>query len=166
MAKRPPIPADLERQVLIEVGHRCAIHTCRQVPVEIAHIVPWSRCHSHEFHNLIALCPTCHTRYDNGQIDRRAMSAYKRAAWWRNTRYTDLERRLMLRFATGTVTDAWVFAGLDLLLSQLVADGLLTDTGDSRPATLPENFRERRFKLTPAGETFVDVLRQPDRGTP
>ena len=64
MAKRPPIPVDLHRIVLIEAGHRCAIHTCRQVPVEIAHIDPWSRCREHRFENLIALCPTCHTRID------------------------------------------------------------------------------------------------------
>ena len=73
MAKRPPIPAELERAVLIECGHRCAIPTCRQVPVELAHIIPWSRCKAHTFDNLIALCPTCHTRYDHGEIDRKSM---------------------------------------------------------------------------------------------
>lgn len=32
----------------------------------------------HTFGNMIALCPTCHTRFDNGQIDRLAMLEYKR----------------------------------------------------------------------------------------
>src|SRR5437588_719861 len=77
MAKRPPIPADLERAVLIESGHRCAIPTCRQVPVELAHIIPWSKCKTHSLDNLIALCPTCHTRYDEGVIDRKSMLTYK-----------------------------------------------------------------------------------------
>ncbi|HKQ08164.1 MAG TPA: HNH endonuclease signature motif containing protein [Blastocatellia bacterium] len=74
-ARTPPRP--LERDVLVEAGHRCAIPTCRQIPVEIAHIVPWARVKAHTFDNLIALCPTCHTRYDNGEIDRRAMLQYK-----------------------------------------------------------------------------------------
>jgi hypothetical protein len=105
MARRPPIPTERERQILLEAGHRCAIHTCRRVPVEIAHIVPWSRCRAHEFPKLIALCPTCHTRYDNGQIDRKAMSVYKRAAWWRNSRYSDLEQRLLIQFSEGAAND-------------------------------------------------------------
>lgn len=31
----------------------------------------------HKFGNLIALCPNCHTRYDKGEIDRKAMFMYK-----------------------------------------------------------------------------------------
>ena len=62
--QRPPIPADLKRRVLVEAGHRCAIPTCRQIPVEVAHIVPWSENKEHEFENLIALCPNCHDLYD------------------------------------------------------------------------------------------------------
>jgi hypothetical protein len=31
----------------------------------------------HKFENLIALCPNCHTRYDSGEIDRKAMLMYK-----------------------------------------------------------------------------------------
>ena len=66
---RQTIPRQLEREVLMEAGHRCAIPTCRQTPVEIAHIVPWEQIQEHTFDNLIALCPTCHTRYDKGEID-------------------------------------------------------------------------------------------------
>jgi hypothetical protein len=31
----------------------------------------------HDFENLIALCPTCHTRYDKREIDRKSMLLYK-----------------------------------------------------------------------------------------
>ena len=31
----------------------------------------------HTFDNLMALCPTCHTRFDKGEIDRKAMRQYK-----------------------------------------------------------------------------------------
>src|SRR5690242_15797603 len=40
MANRPGIPRALQRQVLVEAGHRCSIPTCRQTPVEIHHIIP------------------------------------------------------------------------------------------------------------------------------
>ncbi|MBC3984240.1 HNH endonuclease [Streptomyces sp. AC536] len=76
---RPKIPSELRRRVLIEAGHRCAIPTCKSTPVEIAHIIPWAKTRKHEFKNLIALCPTCHTRFDDphGPIDRKAMRRYK-----------------------------------------------------------------------------------------
>ncbi|WP_165959796.1 HNH endonuclease signature motif containing protein [Nonomuraea longispora] len=68
----------MERKILIEAGHRCAIPTCRATPVEIAHIDPWAKVLEHRPENLIALCPTCHTRYDRHEIDRQSMLAYKR----------------------------------------------------------------------------------------
>jgi hypothetical protein len=74
---RPSIPAEIKRRVLVEAGHRCAIPTCRQQTTEIAHIVSWEKVQKHEFENLIALCPNCHTRYDRGEIDRPAMLRYK-----------------------------------------------------------------------------------------
>jgi hypothetical protein len=39
----------------------------------------WSIVKEHKFENLIALCPTCHTRYDHGEIDRKSMRLYKAA---------------------------------------------------------------------------------------
>ncbi|MGW1789715.1 HNH endonuclease [Streptomyces tubercidicus] len=78
-AKRPAIPRELRRHVLIEAGHRCAIPTCRATPVEVAHIIPWAKVKKHEFKNLITLCPTCHTRFDDPHdpLDRKAMRQYK-----------------------------------------------------------------------------------------
>lgn len=74
---RPAIPAELRRQVLVEAGHRCAIHTCRHPAVDIHHIEPWVTCREHRFENLIALCPNCHRRADAGEIDRKSLSMYK-----------------------------------------------------------------------------------------
>ncbi|MEU6928539.1 HNH endonuclease signature motif containing protein [Streptomyces sp. 2RAF24] len=75
--KRTSVPRPLARQLFVEAGHRCAIPTCRATPLEIAHIVPWRRVRRHEFHNMIVLCPNCHTRFDGGDIDRQAMFRYK-----------------------------------------------------------------------------------------
>lgn len=92
---RPDIPTALKRAVLVEAGHRCAITTCRQVPVDLAHITPWVKVKEHTFDNLIALCPTCHARYDRGEIDRKSMVQYKLNLEVLNGRYTDVERQLL-----------------------------------------------------------------------
>ncbi|NEA65341.1 HNH endonuclease signature motif containing protein [Streptomyces sp. SID12488] len=76
-ANRPAMPRELERRILVEAGHRCAIPTCRATLVEIAHIEPWCKVLKHEFENLIALCPNCHTLFGRGKIDRKAMYEYK-----------------------------------------------------------------------------------------
>ncbi|MFE3586796.1 HNH endonuclease [Streptomyces niveus] len=97
-AGRPEIPMKIKRPVLVEAGHRCAIPTCRQTPVEIAHIVPWSKVQEHRFENLIALCPTCHARFDQGDIDRQSMMQYKANLEVVNSRYTDHERQILKEF--------------------------------------------------------------------
>lgn len=76
-ANRPAIPSVLDRRVRVEAGHRCAIPICRTPVIEIAHIRPWAQVKRHEFENLIALCPTCHTFFDRGHIDRASMLQYK-----------------------------------------------------------------------------------------
>jgi hypothetical protein len=114
---RPAIPRPLERAVLVEAGHRCAIPTCRQVPVEIAHIVPWSQVKEHKLENLIALCPTCHSRYDREEIDRLSMLQYKANLSVLNNRYGDLERRVLLHFAEHPAQELiTVSGGMGLLL--------------------------------------------------
>ncbi|MFJ4585324.1 HNH endonuclease [Streptomyces echinatus] len=92
---RPDIPTALRRAVLVEAGHRCAIPTCRQTPVELAHITAWAKVKEHTFDNLIALCPTCHTRFDRGEMDRKSMLQYKANLEILNHRYTDIERQLL-----------------------------------------------------------------------
>ena len=77
MAERNSIQAELRRRVLVEAGHRCAIHTCRNPDVDVHHIVPWETCREHSYDNLIALCPNCHRRATNGVIDRKSLRLYK-----------------------------------------------------------------------------------------
>src|SRR5438552_156432 len=96
---RPAIPRQLKRDVLVEAGYRCAIPTCRRPTVEVAHISPWAKVKAHTFDNLIALCPTCHVRYDNGGIDRRAMLQYKANLSVLSGRYGEVERRVLPHFA-------------------------------------------------------------------
>lgn len=76
--KRKHLPREIRRYVLVEAGHRCAIPTCKATPVEIAHIIPLAKNGDDSQDNLIALCPNCHSRYDKGEIDRKAIRAYKK----------------------------------------------------------------------------------------
>lgn len=122
---RDAIPADIKRAVLVEAGHRCAIPTCRSTTTEIAHIVPWAETQDNSFANLIALCPNCHTRYDQKkEIDRKAIQMYKQNLGVLNNRYGDMERRI---FEYVAVTKERVFilgAGGDFMVANAVKDGL------------------------------------------
>jgi len=62
----------------MEARYRCVI--CRAFTVEIHHIVPFREHRVHEYKNLIALCPNCHSLSDDGKIDRAALRKYKAAA--------------------------------------------------------------------------------------
>lgn len=85
----------------MEAGHRCAIPTCKNTPIEIAPIDPWSKVKEHAFENLIALCPTCHAQYDRGDIDRQSILGYKSNLATLNGRYGSYERRALQFFADG-----------------------------------------------------------------
>ena len=153
MAKRPPIPADLERAILIECGHRCAIPTCRQVPLEISHIQPWSRCKTHAFENLIALCPTCHTRFDNGDIDRKSMRIYKLNLFLVSSRYGDLELRVIRTFVMDRAIDTfWWFVDMEIMLLYLLGDGVLKATNQER---LVGGLVQKLYKLTVKGHEYI-----------
>ena len=157
---RPPIPRPMERQVLVEAGHRCAIPTCRQTPVEIAHIDKWAQVLEHTFENLIALCPTCHTRYDNGDIDRLSMLRYKANLTIVNGRYGDVERRVLQYFVDDPSRPHIVlFGGLEFLVTHLIKDGLIYDTGLGKGVGMGGDFgvveSEKVYALTEQGKAFI-----------
>ncbi|WP_434723101.1 HNH endonuclease [Mesorhizobium sp. RIZ17] len=133
MADRIPVPAEIKRAVLVEAGHRCAIPTCRATTTEIAHITPWSETRDNSAENLIALCPNCHTRFDQkGEIDRKAVRMYKQNLAILNNRYGEFERRiftLLAKTPLATTADRVfvVGAGGDVLLANAIADGLFED---------------------------------------
>jgi hypothetical protein len=151
---RPAIARQLERDVLVEAGHRCAIPACHQVPVQLAHIKPWNEVKGHTFDNLIALCPTCHARYDKGEIDRKAMLQYKANLSVLNGRYGDLERRVLLYFAESPDRDSIYLAkGFDILLMYLIADGFLVETDELKYRFSKDGML---YNITREGREFVD----------
>src|SRR6185436_16552336 len=82
---RPRIPAAIERQVLIDAGHRCAVCGI-ELPLELAHIIPWSRSKEHSADNLLCLCANCHSRADAEKWGEATLREYKQRPWvlrWR-----------------------------------------------------------------------------------
>lgn len=161
---RPAIPRPLERDVLVEAGHRCAIPTCKQTPVEIAHIIPWEIVREHAFDNLIALCPNCHDRYDKKQeIDRKSMLQYKANLSVINQRYGDLEKRVLEYFAERPNENwIWLPSSFEILLMYLLKDGLLVDATAAQRGGFSNGFSIRdissgkRYDLTTKGKEFIE----------
>ncbi|MEU2856633.1 HNH endonuclease signature motif containing protein [Streptomyces syringium] len=131
---RPAIPVPLQRQVLMEAGHRCAIPTCRSTPVEFAHIKPYAQAKEHTFDNLIALCPTCHARFDRGDIDAPSMRQYKLNLGLLHGRYGPLELQALQWFASHpNQLEINIPRGMDWAFGNLTLDGLATV--EDRPPT-------------------------------
>jgi hypothetical protein len=127
-AMRPPVPEPIKRAVLVEAGHRCAIPTCRATTTEIAHIVPWAKTQDDSFENLIALCPTCHTRFDQKkEIDGLAIKMYKQNLGILNNRYGEFERRLFEILAKSGERVFVLGAAGDILVANAVKDSFFED---------------------------------------
>ncbi|WHT20199.1 HNH endonuclease signature motif containing protein [Crossiella sp. CA-258035] len=168
---RPPIPAELRRAVLIEAGHRCAIPTCRQYPVEVDHIVDWAKVRCHEFDNLIALCPTCHARKTGGDIDAKSMKQYKINLGVLTGRYSDLELRLLrwlVDYVPGRnrpmLPDGMIWTVGDLLLDGMIQLG---DDGRLLPSGYPDGTQQkgiRTFNAERAAERNAKFVSLTEKG--
>ncbi|WP_425302693.1 HNH endonuclease signature motif containing protein [Nocardia wallacei] len=129
--------------MLVEAGHRCAIPTCRQHPVEVDHIVDWAKVRRHDFDNLIALCPTCHARKTKGDIDIQSMKQYKANLGVLTSRYGDLELRLLRSLAEWVpgIPRPMVSDGMVWMVADLRRDGVIELRQDGW--FLPSGWRDR-----------------------
>ena len=160
---RPSVPAELERRVKIEAGHRCAIPTCKYNRVEIAHIVPWSEVFEHRFENLIALCPNCHNLYDKDKkIDRKSILIYKQNLGLLNHRYGEYERRVLQYFLESRKEYVFISGGSELLIHFLVKDDLLFKTtinsgisSEIKALNSGPIYSWTMYKLTDSGRLFI-----------
>ena len=158
MADRPKIPTELRRRVLIEAGHRCAIPTCKTSTTEIAHIEPWAKVKEHRFENLIALCPTCHTRFDKREIDRISMRQYKSALAIINGRYSEFERRILEYLALNPQEQSKTFVfshDRDIDLMYLLRDGIIEKLPFRTGIKISGVPSQAEFRLTASGQKFI-----------
>jgi HNH endonuclease len=137
MGDRPAIPADLERQLMIEAGFRCAMPNCHAVePLEIEHIDDFANVGKHEFANMIVLCSNCHRRKRDTNnprhINRLSLTKIKQNLMLLNGRYSDLERRILEEMRNIMESDpdrrpaVLIHHTMELLARYLVHDGLVT----------------------------------------
>ena len=159
MCERPPIPAELRRRILVEAGHRCAIPTCRHPTTEIAHIEPWRKVREHKYENLIALCPNCHKRAEDGDIDRKSLRIYKRILQRLTDRYNRFELNVLNELRQGRPVN--MAGNMLLLIKNLLDEGLVTIREgiargnvalNVRMGTIPINVQ---VILTEKGEKFI-----------
>ncbi len=156
---RPAIPKDIERAVKTEAGHRCAIPACKQTPVELHHIEPFSKVQEHTLENLIALCPNCHARADKGEIDKQSLLICKSNLSVLNGRYNETERRVLKKFASEPDLEKITFpTGFDILLHYLIADGIIEKLDDAR-FFIGNDLVHLSYRLTALGKQFVSNMK-------
>jgi hypothetical protein len=73
--KRPAIPAELKRSVLVRAGHACEIANCSEKTYVDIHHIDCNR-ENNEIDNLIVLCGPHHRMAHDGKIDRKALKSY------------------------------------------------------------------------------------------
>lgn len=66
--ERPPIPAELKRQVRQRCGFGCVI--CGSPIYDYDHIEDYASVREHSFENLVLLCPMCHRKKTKGLITK------------------------------------------------------------------------------------------------
>jgi len=167
---RPVIPAELKRQVLIEAGHCCAIPTCRHPDCDVHHIVPWEQCKKHEYENLIALCPNCHRRANQGKIDKKSLRRYKANLRFAIEKYSQFEMDVLFELFRAKPNKGLPFPTyLSLLIKRILDAGFIQIIEpEGIAASLRGFYNNGKFdfiKLTPdllvitdKGREFVESL--------
>jgi hypothetical protein len=136
MASRDHIPTQLQRDLMLEVGYRCAL--CKQTePLEFEHIEEWSEIQEHVFSNMIVLCASCHGRKKDKSnprhINRASLKQLKQNLILLNGRYSDVEKRILSEFKakfkkSGDADDPepiYLHDSLEIMIRCLVMDGLI-----------------------------------------
>jgi hypothetical protein len=115
VTRRKGVQSDIKLQVLTEAGYRCAVPTCRTIlAIDLHHLVEVAEGGGNEQGNLIALCPTCHSLYHRGTIDRSSLYAWKL-----------LLVSLTRAFDTDTIDDLLFLASSEVSNLRVSGDGVL-----------------------------------------
>ena len=81
------------------------------------------------------------------------MRTYKLNLLLVHSRYGDLEQRLLRKFVKDRkIEEFWWFAEMEILLSYLLDDGLLLDTGKTRQLG---GLAQKLYKLTNSGKQYI-----------
>ena len=122
----------------------------------------WSKRKEHKIENLIALCPTCHTRFDRGEIDKQSILAYKHKLLILNSRYGDLEQRIVKLLRNPDREDIWILDSLEILIMYLLEDGIIGPTGLVEEI-IEKSLSKKQYSLTAAGRDYISRWFPPER---
>lgn len=164
--KRTPIPTELKRRIMVEAGHRCAIPTCRSLDIDIHHIIPWEKCNNHEYNNLIALCPNCHRRADEGKIDRKSLRIYKNNLRFLYDKFTVFEIDILFQLSTLPTDQALQFPAYLILLVKRIIEADYVKWIQTPAGVMIGGMKSNPdyLQITPRGKEFVNKLSSSDVG--
>lgn len=159
--KRPSLQAELQRNLFLETGYRCAVPSCNVTDsLEIAHIHALAKGGKTDFDNLIVLCANCHAKYDKGNtnfFDKKAMLKIKANLQLMNGRYSSFELRLLKYFLDSKKGEILLF-GRNVDVYFLIKDKLLEESPKQFQNAV--NFPPKLYLLTAKGESFIEMWKR------
>ena len=158
---RTTISAELRRRVFVEAGHRCAIPTCRFIEIEVHHIVPWEQCKNHEYENLIALCPNCHTMVHNEKIDRKSLKIYKSNLRYTHDRFSQFEVDVLFELFKLKSDETSPFPAFSRLLVKRLQDAEFIEFCEISKEGFfvgDLNINPEKVSITEKGRNFINSL--------
>jgi hypothetical protein len=129
---------------------------------------PYRDVKSHSFENLNALCYNFHARYDKGdEIDRKSMKLYEAKLSIINSKYGDLEKRLLLYFANHPEISEVSFTASkenEIRLMYAVRDGLIrwVREVDTPGGGFTRASKYAYYEIRPEGKDFIKKWLDPE----
>ena len=144
---------------MIDAGHRCAIPTCRATAtLNIEHITDYAIVQEHTYENMIVLCANCHGRKTKGEIDRKSLLQYKANLAVINSRYSDLERRVLEVLADQRRRLAPVLTEHITNLAQDWPRGISVQLPGTLRLMMTYLIKDGIIEVAPAGTAYVGFL--------
>jgi len=147
--------------VLTEAGYKCANPTCRQIlALQLHHMYQVMEGGGDDASNLIALCPSCHSRYHLGMISKHAIYAWKSMLVSLSAAF-DLDGIDKLLFLRPLSAKELLISGDGLLhFARLIAAGLAEFKQVSNNNDLIVTYT---VQISQKGKMLVDAWKSGDR---
>ena len=116
---------------------------------------------AHDYHNLIALCPNCHTRADRGEIDRKALRIYKASLRFTHDKYSQFEVDVLTEACKLPPHHALPYPrGMELLVKRLLESNFIALHENPNGSAAFMGIRADPFLLaaTPHGRSYYASL--------
>ncbi|MEJ1358320.1 MAG: HNH endonuclease signature motif containing protein [Candidatus Sedimenticola sp. (ex Thyasira tokunagai)] len=174
-SKRKSIPPTTRDSVLRESGYMCGNPTCRHIlTLELHHIVWVKDGGGNDEHNLIALCPNCHSLHTSGHIPTNAIRHWKGILTALNHAFSKESMDLLLFLSKKGAENIWLsgdgllkFAGLiasdfvEVVESEFSIGICYSSNGKKSPPSSPP-VTSVRLDLTDKGKMLVEAWKEGD----